>query len=220
MVYVVFTETAAQYEARIAVLQSQPVEWRRASGQNMVSVQLSSVVSMYLQTSPLISPPHVHLVDQRQERQDGGRTLQQRFLDADEPQSDGGRDVAIPGQDAGPTSRPGGGGGGWRRPAHHRGVFLTTELRLGLAVLLLLGHALLAQETPRSGRHGLTSVHGNFGARSYLPAAGWTPAGHAQRLGLAQCSGIFFFYRTVTQRQNKCQVYIHEAIFTLQPVQF
>uniref|UniRef100_A0A3B4UVC0 Rab GTPase-binding effector protein 2 n=1 Tax=Seriola dumerili TaxID=41447 RepID=A0A3B4UVC0_SERDU len=30
-------ETAAQYEARIAVLQSQPVEWRRASGQNMVS---------------------------------------------------------------------------------------------------------------------------------------------------------------------------------------
>ncbi|KAG8007098.1 Rab GTPase-binding effector protein 2, partial [Nibea albiflora] len=31
------TETAAQYEARIAVLQSQPVEWRRASGQNMIS---------------------------------------------------------------------------------------------------------------------------------------------------------------------------------------
>uniref|UniRef100_A0A3B4Y5C9 Rab GTPase-binding effector protein 2 n=1 Tax=Seriola lalandi dorsalis TaxID=1841481 RepID=A0A3B4Y5C9_SERLL len=30
-------ETAAQYEARIAVLQSQPVEWRRASGQNMIS---------------------------------------------------------------------------------------------------------------------------------------------------------------------------------------
>ncbi|XP_071330186.1 rab GTPase-binding effector protein 2 [Trachinotus anak] len=30
-------ETAAQYEARIAVLQSQPVEWRRASGQNMLS---------------------------------------------------------------------------------------------------------------------------------------------------------------------------------------
>uniref|UniRef100_A0A8D3ABR5 Rab GTPase-binding effector protein 2 n=2 Tax=Scophthalmus maximus TaxID=52904 RepID=A0A8D3ABR5_SCOMX len=29
-------ETAAQYEARIAVLQSQPVEWRRASGQNMI----------------------------------------------------------------------------------------------------------------------------------------------------------------------------------------
>lgn len=37
---VVFTETAAQYEARISVLQSQPVEWRRASGQNMVSVCL------------------------------------------------------------------------------------------------------------------------------------------------------------------------------------
>lgn len=36
----VFTETAAQYEARISVLQSQPVEWRRASGQNMVSVEL------------------------------------------------------------------------------------------------------------------------------------------------------------------------------------
>ncbi|XP_070779561.1 rab GTPase-binding effector protein 2 [Enoplosus armatus] len=30
-------ETAAQYEARIAVLQSQPVEWRRPSGQNMIS---------------------------------------------------------------------------------------------------------------------------------------------------------------------------------------
>ncbi|KAM9345825.1 rab GTPase-binding effector protein 2 [Symphorus nematophorus] len=30
-------ETAAQYEARIAVLQSQPVEWRRSSGQNMIS---------------------------------------------------------------------------------------------------------------------------------------------------------------------------------------
>ncbi|XP_029997320.1 rab GTPase-binding effector protein 2 [Sphaeramia orbicularis] len=30
-------ETAAQYEARIAVLQSQPVEWRRGSGQNLIS---------------------------------------------------------------------------------------------------------------------------------------------------------------------------------------
>ncbi|XP_062294437.1 rab GTPase-binding effector protein 2 [Scomber scombrus] len=30
-------ETAAQYEARIAVLQSQPVEWRRASGQSLIS---------------------------------------------------------------------------------------------------------------------------------------------------------------------------------------
>ncbi|XP_070704748.1 rab GTPase-binding effector protein 2 [Pempheris klunzingeri] len=30
-------ETAAQYEARIAVLQSQPVEWRRASGHNMIT---------------------------------------------------------------------------------------------------------------------------------------------------------------------------------------
>ncbi|GAA6226105.1 rab GTPase-binding effector protein 2 [Lates japonicus] len=30
-------ETAAQYEARISVLQSQPVEWRRASGQNTIS---------------------------------------------------------------------------------------------------------------------------------------------------------------------------------------
>ncbi|XP_039680605.1 rab GTPase-binding effector protein 2 isoform X2 [Perca fluviatilis] len=30
-------ETAAQYEARISVLQSQPVEWRRASGHNMIS---------------------------------------------------------------------------------------------------------------------------------------------------------------------------------------
>ncbi|XP_026218608.1 rab GTPase-binding effector protein 2 [Anabas testudineus] len=29
-------ETAAQYEARIAVLQSQPVEWRRPSGQNLI----------------------------------------------------------------------------------------------------------------------------------------------------------------------------------------
>ncbi|XP_026181338.1 rab GTPase-binding effector protein 2 isoform X2 [Mastacembelus armatus] len=30
-------ETAAQYEARIAVLQSQPLDWRRASGHNMIS---------------------------------------------------------------------------------------------------------------------------------------------------------------------------------------
>uniref|UniRef100_A0A671TZV4 Rab GTPase-binding effector protein 2 n=1 Tax=Sparus aurata TaxID=8175 RepID=A0A671TZV4_SPAAU len=30
-------ETAAQYEARISVLQSQPVEWRRASGQNSMA---------------------------------------------------------------------------------------------------------------------------------------------------------------------------------------
>ncbi|XP_029364285.1 rab GTPase-binding effector protein 2 [Echeneis naucrates] len=30
-------ETASQYEARISVLQSQPAEWRRASGQNMAS---------------------------------------------------------------------------------------------------------------------------------------------------------------------------------------
>ncbi|XP_035510740.1 rab GTPase-binding effector protein 2 [Morone saxatilis] len=30
-------ETAAQYEARIAVLQSQPVEWKRASGQSVTS---------------------------------------------------------------------------------------------------------------------------------------------------------------------------------------
>lgn len=30
-------ETAAQYEARIAVLQSQPVEWKRAGGPNMIS---------------------------------------------------------------------------------------------------------------------------------------------------------------------------------------
>lgn len=30
-------ETAAQYEARIAVLQSQPTEWRRGSGQNLIS---------------------------------------------------------------------------------------------------------------------------------------------------------------------------------------
>ncbi|KAM9394410.1 rab GTPase-binding effector protein 2 [Pholidichthys leucotaenia] len=32
-----FRETTAQYEARIALLQSHPAEWRRASGQNMVS---------------------------------------------------------------------------------------------------------------------------------------------------------------------------------------
>uniref|UniRef100_A0A3Q3L262 Rab GTPase-binding effector protein 2 n=1 Tax=Mastacembelus armatus TaxID=205130 RepID=A0A3Q3L262_9TELE len=32
-------ETAAQYEARIAVLQSQPLDWRRASGHNMVKVE-------------------------------------------------------------------------------------------------------------------------------------------------------------------------------------
>lgn len=36
--FLLFPETAAQYEARIAVLQSQPVEWRRPSGQNLVSV--------------------------------------------------------------------------------------------------------------------------------------------------------------------------------------
>lgn len=37
MLSAVFSETAAQYEARIAVLQSQPVEWKRAGGPNMVS---------------------------------------------------------------------------------------------------------------------------------------------------------------------------------------
>lgn len=36
-------ETAAQYEARIAVLQSQSVEWRRTSGQNMISGRKSRV---------------------------------------------------------------------------------------------------------------------------------------------------------------------------------
>uniref|UniRef100_A0A3Q1GPS2 Rab GTPase-binding effector protein 2 n=1 Tax=Acanthochromis polyacanthus TaxID=80966 RepID=A0A3Q1GPS2_9TELE len=40
-------ETAAQYEARIAVLQSQPAEWRRSSGHNMVSMQ-----RVLLTTSP------------------------------------------------------------------------------------------------------------------------------------------------------------------------
>lgn len=33
----VFAETAEQYEARIAVLQSQAVEWRKSTGQNLVS---------------------------------------------------------------------------------------------------------------------------------------------------------------------------------------
>lgn len=36
-----FSETAAQYEARIAVLQSHPVEWRRGSAHSLVSVQPS-----------------------------------------------------------------------------------------------------------------------------------------------------------------------------------
>lgn len=36
-------ETAAQYEARIAVLQSQPVEWRRGSGHNMISGRKSKM---------------------------------------------------------------------------------------------------------------------------------------------------------------------------------
>uniref|UniRef100_A0A3Q3WMS8 Rab GTPase-binding effector protein 2 n=1 Tax=Mola mola TaxID=94237 RepID=A0A3Q3WMS8_MOLML len=35
-------ETAAQYEARIAVLQSQPVEWRKSSGQNVHSFKSPS----------------------------------------------------------------------------------------------------------------------------------------------------------------------------------
>uniref|UniRef100_A0A665TWN0 Rab GTPase-binding effector protein 2 n=1 Tax=Echeneis naucrates TaxID=173247 RepID=A0A665TWN0_ECHNA len=38
-------ETASQYEARISVLQSQPAEWRRASGQNMVSLLLSEATA-------------------------------------------------------------------------------------------------------------------------------------------------------------------------------
>uniref|UniRef100_A0A8C4IQZ8 Rab GTPase-binding effector protein 2 n=1 Tax=Dicentrarchus labrax TaxID=13489 RepID=A0A8C4IQZ8_DICLA len=35
-------ETAAQYEARIAVLQSQPVEWKRASGQSVVKAEATA----------------------------------------------------------------------------------------------------------------------------------------------------------------------------------
>uniref|UniRef100_A0A3Q0RIE8 Rab GTPase-binding effector protein 2 n=1 Tax=Amphilophus citrinellus TaxID=61819 RepID=A0A3Q0RIE8_AMPCI len=40
-------ETAAQYEARIAVLQSQPVEWKRAGGPNMgrVDTEAASIVN-------------------------------------------------------------------------------------------------------------------------------------------------------------------------------
>uniref|UniRef100_A0A8C5E2L3 Rab GTPase-binding effector protein 2 n=1 Tax=Gouania willdenowi TaxID=441366 RepID=A0A8C5E2L3_GOUWI len=36
-------ETAAQYEARISILQSQPVEWRRATGHSLVSGALASM---------------------------------------------------------------------------------------------------------------------------------------------------------------------------------
>lgn len=49
-------ETAAQYEARIAVLQSQPVEWRRASGQNMISgrrARTDAEVSSNESTTPI-----------------------------------------------------------------------------------------------------------------------------------------------------------------------
>lgn len=69
----VFTETAAQYEARIALLQSQPVEWRRSSGQNMVSV------SVFLPTVAVdLIPTFVNLalLDQRKESQAGERSFQ------------------------------------------------------------------------------------------------------------------------------------------------
>uniref|UniRef100_A0A671U011 Rab GTPase-binding effector protein 2 n=1 Tax=Sparus aurata TaxID=8175 RepID=A0A671U011_SPAAU len=44
-------ETAAQYEARISVLQSQPVEWRRASGQNVVTEGGSNELSAAITNS-------------------------------------------------------------------------------------------------------------------------------------------------------------------------
>ncbi|XP_047427624.1 rab GTPase-binding effector protein 2 [Mugil cephalus] len=45
-------ETAAQYEARISVLQSQPVEWRRAGGQNMISGRRGRVEEVSRNESP------------------------------------------------------------------------------------------------------------------------------------------------------------------------
>uniref|UniRef100_A0A8C2WXS4 Rab GTPase-binding effector protein 2 n=1 Tax=Cyclopterus lumpus TaxID=8103 RepID=A0A8C2WXS4_CYCLU len=57
-------ETAAQYEARISVLQSQPLEWRRAGGQNVVSVICFSLPvrsvegeAGWMQKSPVMTPP-------------------------------------------------------------------------------------------------------------------------------------------------------------------
>ncbi|XP_061568336.1 rab GTPase-binding effector protein 2 isoform X2 [Cololabis saira] len=49
-------ETAAQYEARISVLQAQPVDWRRSSGQNMIS---SRKGRMDAEASSTESPPSV-----------------------------------------------------------------------------------------------------------------------------------------------------------------
>ncbi|XP_071768015.2 rab GTPase-binding effector protein 2 [Centroberyx gerrardi] len=60
-------ETAAQYEARIAVLQSQPVEWRRASGQSQISgrkggidAEVGSQVSLGSATSSPASTDRSH----------------------------------------------------------------------------------------------------------------------------------------------------------------
>ncbi|KAM6904441.1 rab GTPase-binding effector protein 2, partial [Xenentodon cancila] len=49
-------ETAAQYEARIAVLQAQPVDWRRSSGQSMISSRKGSR-GMDPEVSSTASPP-------------------------------------------------------------------------------------------------------------------------------------------------------------------
>lgn len=123
----------------------------------------------------------LYLLDQWKEGKGGCRTRVSR------QQSDWGRIGAI---DAQPSTRAGGGAGGRRCCTYNRRIFFTKELWLSLVVLFLLGHAVAAQKTPRSGRHWLAALHGYFGAWSHLPATSWPPAGHTQWLGRAQCSGL------------------------------
>lgn len=181
-----FTETAAQYEARIAHLQSQSVEWRRSSGQNMVSV---SVFPPTVAVDLIPTFVNLCLLDQWKESQDGERTFQWWIPCSSLQQSARGGGHDVNGQEALPT--------GWcwgcrgrRGSPYSRRVFFTAELRLGLVVLFLLRHTFFAQKVPRSGRHRLSGLHRNSGAWSHLPAAGWTPAGYAQWLGCTQCSGM------------------------------
>ncbi|XP_041672598.1 rab GTPase-binding effector protein 2 [Cheilinus undulatus] len=66
-------ETAAQYEARISVLQSQPVEWRRASGHIMMSGRKSRVdidaISNDSQTSNSLMEAEAPSSDRKQNQQ-------------------------------------------------------------------------------------------------------------------------------------------------------
>lgn len=142
-------------------------------------------VLLFLQVSWAPFMWFLYLLDQWKEGKGGCWTRVSR------QQSDWGRIGAI---DAQPSIRAGGGARGRRCCTYNRRIFFTKELWLSLVVLFLLGHAVAAQKTPRSGWHWLAGLHGYFGAWSHLPATSWPPAGHTQWLGRAQCSGFFKNY--------------------------